>query len=42
MSGLKRYTELPYLLHMLSTQRIALLNPSNWADRNDSYLGVFN
>jgi hypothetical protein len=37
MSGLKRYTELPYLLHMLTTRRITLLNPKSWVDRNDSF-----
>lgn len=37
MSGLKRYTELPYLLHMLSTRSITLLNPVSWEDRNDAY-----
>ena len=37
MSGIKRYTELPYLLHMLRQRKITLLNPKAWADRNDSY-----
>lgn len=37
MSGLKRYTELPYLLHMLRQQKMTLLNPTSWADRNDAY-----
>jgi hypothetical protein len=37
VSGLKRYTELPYLLHMLSKTQITLLNPTSWVDRNDSF-----
>lgn len=37
MSGLKRYTQLPYLLHMLSTREITALNPRFWADRNDAF-----
>jgi hypothetical protein len=37
MSGMKRYTELPYLLHMLRQGKITLLNPRSWADRNDAY-----
>ena len=37
MSGLKRYTELPYLLNMLSTRKITLLNPTSWVDRNDAF-----
>ncbi len=36
MSGLKRYTQLPYLLHMLSTREITALDPRFWVDRNDA------
>ena len=37
MSRLRRYTQLPYLLHMLTTRSITLVNPTTWDDRNDSY-----
>lgn len=37
MGDLRRYTELPYLLHMLSQKQITLLNPTSWVDRNDAY-----
>ena len=38
MSGfLKRYTELPYLLHLLKTKQITLVNPKLWDDKNDSH-----
>ena len=33
---LKRYTELPFLLHALRTKELALLSPSSWDDRNDA------
>ena len=36
-SLLRRYTELPYLLDLLQTKELALLNPASWDDRNDSY-----
>ncbi len=37
MSQLKRYTELPYVLQMLQTGKLTLVNPSSWDDKNDSY-----
>lgn len=33
---LKRYTTLPFLLHMLHTKELALLSPNSWDDRNDA------
>ncbi|MGO4033199.1 hypothetical protein AB2359_17565, partial [Vibrio cholerae] len=35
--SLKRYTELPFLIDMLVTKEMALLNPETWDDRNDSF-----
>lgn len=37
MSELKRYTELPYVLQILETRRLTLVNPSSWDDKNDSH-----
>jgi hypothetical protein len=37
IAHVKRYTELPYVLQILQTRRITLLNPSSWDDRNDSH-----
>lgn len=34
---LRRYTDLPALLNMLSTKQITLLDPKTWDDRNDSF-----
>jgi hypothetical protein len=34
---LRRYTDLPALLHILTTRRITLLDPKTWDDRNDSH-----
>lgn len=34
---LRRYTDLPALLNMLSAKQITLLDPKTWDDRNDSY-----
>jgi hypothetical protein len=34
--ALKRYTELPFLLHMLRRKQITLLSPGSWQDRNDA------
>lgn len=34
---LRRYTELPFLIEILQTRKIALVNPQFWDDRNDSY-----
>ncbi len=34
---LKRYTKLPYLLHLLSTKKLRLINSSSWDDKNDCY-----
>jgi hypothetical protein len=39
---LRRYTDLPALLHYLRTGCITLLDPRTWDDRNDShYLSVY-
>jgi len=39
---LRRYTELPALIHMLRTRQITLLDPQTWDDRNDShYLSLY-
>jgi hypothetical protein len=39
---LRRYTELPALLHLLAARKITLLDPRSWDDRNDShYLEVY-
>jgi hypothetical protein len=36
MTGfLRRYTELPYLLHALHTKKLTLLSPASWGDKND-------
>ena len=35
--SLRRYTELPFVLHMLRTCQLALLSPSSWDDRNDAH-----
>ena len=35
--SLRRYTELPFVLHMLRSRQLALLNPSSWDDKNDAY-----
>lgn len=34
---LRRYTELPFLLYLLKTKQITLLNPKLWDDKNDSH-----
>ena len=34
---LRRYTDLPALLHMLAGKQITLLDPKTWDDRNDSF-----
>jgi hypothetical protein len=34
---LRRYTDLPALLHILSTRQITLLDPRFWDDKNDSH-----
>lgn len=36
-SYLRRYTELPALIQMLSHGELTLLDPQSWDDRNDSY-----
>jgi len=36
-SFLRRYTNLPAVLHMLATRQITLLDPKMWDDRNDAY-----
>ena len=34
---LRRYTDLPALLHMLRRKKLTLLSPSSWDDKNDSH-----
>jgi len=34
---IRRYTQLPGLIHMLSASELTLLDPASWDDRNDSY-----
>ncbi|SRR6266446_2843126 len=34
---LRRYTDLPALVHILTAKVITLLDPKTWDDRNDSY-----
>lgn len=34
---LRRYTELPALVHMLTYRELTLLDPSSWDDKNDSF-----
>jgi hypothetical protein len=34
---LRRYTELPSLIHLLKHQKLTLLDPASWDDKNDSY-----
>lgn len=34
---LRRYTDLPALLHMLKHRKVTLLDPASWDDTNDSY-----
>src|ERR1700674_572878 len=34
---LRRYTNLPVVIHMLRTSRMTFLNPATWDDKNDSY-----
>jgi hypothetical protein len=36
-SSLKRYTELPFVLQMLQTKTISLLNANSWDDKNDAH-----
>lgn len=39
---LRRYTDLPALIYLLSKWKITLLNPASWDDKNDShYLSVY-
>jgi hypothetical protein len=34
---LKRYIELPYVLHTLASKRLALVSPQAWDDKNDAH-----
>ena len=34
---LRRYTDIPALIYLLSERKITLLDPSSWDDSNDSY-----
>lgn len=39
---LRRYTDLPSLLHILKRKRLTLLSPNTWDDKNDShYMDVY-
>jgi hypothetical protein len=35
--ALRRYTELPALIHLLARKELTLVDPSSWDDKNDSY-----
>ncbi|MGX9693589.1 DUF2971 domain-containing protein [Achromobacter anxifer] len=37
MPQLKRYTELPFVLQLLYSKKLTLVNPSAWDDKNDSH-----
>lgn len=37
MAQLKRYTELPFVLQLLHSKKLTLVNPSAWDDKNDSH-----
>lgn len=34
---LRRYTEIPYVIDLLQTRELVLVNPKAWDDRNDSF-----
>lgn len=34
---LRRYTDIPALLHLLKGKQLTLLDPATWDDKNDSY-----
>ncbi|MBB2497486.1 DUF2971 domain-containing protein [Aquipseudomonas ullengensis] len=34
---LRRYTEIPYVIDLLQTRELTLVNPKAWDDRNDSF-----
>lgn len=36
-SYLRRYTDIPALLHLLTCKQITLLDPKTWDDKNDSF-----
>jgi hypothetical protein len=39
---LRRYTDIPALIHLLSRRQITLLDPQSWDDKNDSrYLALY-
>ena len=39
---LRRYTDLPSLVYLLTERKLTLLDPQSWDDRNDSYyLGLY-
>lgn len=39
---LRRYTDLPSLIYLLSKRKLTLLNPRSWDDKNDSrYLEIY-
>jgi hypothetical protein len=33
----RRYTDIPALIHLLTEKQITLLDPDTWDDKNDSY-----
>jgi hypothetical protein len=39
---LRRYTDLAALFYLLSTQKLTLLEPRKWEDKNDSFYLDFN
>ncbi|MDB5532444.1 MAG: hypothetical protein JWO28_759 [Hyphomicrobiales bacterium] len=36
-SGLRRYTNVPALLHILQNRKLTLLSPATWDDKNDAF-----
>src|SRR5712691_8091529 len=36
-SRLRRYTDIPALIYLLSVRQITLLDPQSWDDKNDSH-----
>lgn len=34
---LRRYTDLPALIYLLSERKLTLLDPKSWDDQNDAY-----
>ena len=42
MQFLWRFTELPFLIHLLKTKRLTLVSPKKWEDKNDRhYIDIY-